>query len=314
MEFSRLIFLRHGVRQLNLVEPTPPVSADPRGTLELASESNLNLTGHLLSYKVGKFIRKRFDSPKIIYADVTDGRTIDTATALALGARVNLIHQASQSPDLFFNPLAIVNSAIEKASEELLCKYQPLIKTIRDAIEEANPSLKLSSATSFDPKTNKPLGLVNQEFTLSTLMLFAETSDINDPLLKRKEIIVQIQPIEWLLTHPLLESVASPANYLLRGIVTFLEKYSLSVMVGHHHDLNLMAQFLENPYSVPGYLDYWVPANSGFIFTLQGKRLTLEYLYLDSKNKFQIKPYLTLRCLQGGVKFELVARRVNYAD
>src|SRR6516165_423483 len=139
---SKLIFLRHGCRQLNVHKQTPE-PGDPSRILKLAADENLNLFGHIYSYNVGKFIKKNFPKPDIVYSDVTDLRTIDTSISMSLGMGNDFISLSKSNPDLFFNPEIKADDKSLAKSKKLLDKYNDTIQEIKQIMECIIPCLTL---------------------------------------------------------------------------------------------------------------------------------------------------------------------------
>ena len=91
-----------------------------------------------------------------------------------------------------------------------------------------------------------------------------------------------------------------------------LYQHELSVLVGHHHDIDIMAQFLGKPFRVPGFPAYWVPENSGFVFTLGKNSIKIEIIYYTRDLKIKVIPYMKIPIPQASGLFDLIPRRINY--
>ena len=308
----RLLFLRHGVRQLHLHSLTPPLSSDSHCALLLAANENLNLNGHTLSYKMGKSVRKLYGKPDFLYGDITDLRTIDTSISFGRGAKITTAHFANTSTDLYFNPSLNItpNSILE--SENLIVKYNSYIHKVKRTMEDILPCLNLTDTSFMNTNNGQANGLVDQEYVLSSTMLFAEASRIPDPLLKKRKEISNIQPIYWIIEHPNIDVISSAATTLLGGISKFIQEYEFSVLIGHHHDINIMAQYLGKVFQVPNFPIYWVPENSGFVFTLHDETLCIEIIYFNRDLKVKVISYLQIRLPEANGTFDLISRRINY--
>ena len=308
---SKVIFLRHGVRQVDIKEPTKPLSIKSDCVLQLAAGSNLNITGYTYSLEVGKFIKRKIGIPDIIYADISTSRTIDTAIALAQGSNNEFISVVNDNNDPYFNPETKTTEESIKQSKEILKNNDKIIQSIKEKAEKILPCLTLEEKSYINKKNNAPLGLINQEYTLSTTMLFAEVSGIKDPLLMKRNLIASIQPINWLASYPNRDTIKDAAKFLLGGVQYFLDNYKLSVIVGHHHNINMITQYYKNSFQVPEFPEYWVPPNSGLIFTVYRDKINIEILYLN-KNRFKIIPYMEIDNIKECIELKLIKKRVNY--
>ena len=142
MTKRRLFLVRHSIR--GFPDTVPPISTDPSALQLLASHENLNINGHILCYKMGKYIKKKYGRPDFVYGDVTDPRTIDSAISFGRGADINHIHLSKISPDLFFNtPKTIIPETIKK-EHEILAENQEKIMKIKKACEKEIPTAKFS--------------------------------------------------------------------------------------------------------------------------------------------------------------------------
>jgi hypothetical protein len=320
MTRRRVVLVRHGIR--NFPEPhshpsTPPVSPDPACLLLLASDENLNLPGHQFSFKLGRFIRKHYGKPNFIYGDVTTTRTIDTSISLGRGAGVNTIHLSTHDPDPYFQFPKTITPETISAANELLTKFTPIIKQIKQAAEQVQPCLKLADSSFINPATGEITGLVLQEYVLGSTMLLAEDSCIPSPLLKRRDTIAQIETITWTLRGPTVDTIRAPAEVLLAGVSHFLQEHELTVLVGHEHNVIQIAQLLGLGFKLPDYPELWVQPNSGFIFTLTETsaqtNLHIEIIFLTRDHKFKVRPYATIPLPTPGGTFNLVPKTINYS-
>lgn len=307
---KRLILVRHGIR--GFPEPIPPVSPNPECLLLLASQENLSLHGHLYCYKLGEYIKEKYGKPGFVYADITTPRTVDSAISMSQATGNNEIHLAAQDPDLFFQfPKTITPETIQ-AANEIVEHHQKQLFEIKDACEKEQPCLKLAEKTEINPETAAITGLALQEYVLGSEMLFAELSKIKSPLLKKREEIMQIHPIYWMLKGPTRETIKAPAKVMLAGISYFLEKYDFSVLVGHEHNIIQISQYLGKLFEVPGFSTLWVPPNSGFIFTLKPDGLKVKILYLNREGKFKVIKYALITRPIPKFEIELIGRTVGY--
>ena len=142
----------------------------------------------------------------------------------------------------YFDPYIPVNKKTIKASKRALKENKQIILDIKQAIENID-NIKLEDKSFVSKKNGDLLGLINQEYTLSTTMLFAETSGIADPLLKSKDLIGSIHSINWTCNYPERKTIKEAAKSLLAGIKEFSDNHKLSVIIAHHHNINVISQF-----------------------------------------------------------------------
>jgi len=115
-----------------------------------------------------------------------------------------------------------------------------------------------------------------------------------------------------MLKYPEVSIIIDKTNILLSGISYFIQKYGLSVLVGHQENINAIAQYLDLPYQVGNYPKYYVQGTSGFIFTLDTNSLTIEYLYLDTEGDFIISPCTVIKLPPPNFSVSLAPVRVSY--
>lgn len=259
MTKHRVFLVRHGIRGFpEPGPPTPPLSNDPACLLLIASHENLSYFGHKYSRKLGKFILENYGKPDFIYGDVTMTRTIDTSISLARGAKVNTIYLSTQDPDPFYQfPKTITPDTI-LAANTLLIEFTPKINKIKAAAESVQPCLTLANTSQIDPVTANPTDLVLQEYILGSTMFFAEDSCIQSPLLEKRNVIGQIETVMWTLRGPTVDTIKAPAEVLLTGVSQFIQKYELSVLIGHEHNIIQIGQLLGLGFKIPKYPELWV--------------------------------------------------------
>jgi len=95
---STLIFLRHGIRGNDIDH----LASVPDCLTFIASEENLSIDGHNLSFLVGKMLRSMYGKIDFIYGDISTDRTIDTSINVARGSGTRIIHLSKTNPDVFF--------------------------------------------------------------------------------------------------------------------------------------------------------------------------------------------------------------------
>ncbi len=308
MTKRRLFLVRHSVR--GFPDTVPPVSADPSALQILASGENLNINGHILCYKMGKYFKKNYGKPDFVYGDVTDPRTIDSSISFGRGVDINHIHLSRTSPDLFFNTPKTITPETIKVEHEILARDQEEIARIKRACDQI-PSLNLVDFTTIDPITGDVHGLVQQEYVLGSIMLFDETCKIRSPLLKKRETIMQIHPIIWTLRTPTLASIQDPVMVMLTGISYLLQQYKLSVLFGHEHNVIQIARFLGLGYEIPGFSNLWIQPNSGFIFTLSEDKIKMKMFYLDRDLNFRTQKYAKISLPTPINQFDMVKKTIN---
>jgi len=266
-----VIFIRHGIRQ-----------PEQENNLLFASPDNLNLEGHLLSFKLGKFITKKFGKPNIIYTDKQTNRTLDTTISLARGCKKKEIYV---SDDNYFHPAIYPDLSLSTLS-----LYNDDINKIKNLLPDLNLNL-------------------DQIESLSSTIYYCQTCKIQHPLSRKKNKIGKIYNINWRLHYPENNRIESAAKSLLAGINSFSD---FTVLVGHHHNLNVITQYLNKPFQVDRYPEYWVPANSGLIFIFHNDYIEIKILYLNRKNKFKIVQYTTVNNINDKYNFELAKKRISY--
>lgn len=305
-----VIFIRHGVRGFPTPpSPTAPLNPEP---LLLADKQNLNLFGHLHSYELGKWILSKFGKPDFLYGDVTVSRTVDTSVSIGYGAGVKEIFLSKEKTDLYFNPPAVQTVETIVATQALLKKYEDQLQKIRHVLEKFSDTGNLEKESSYNISTGFVTGLEPQAYTLGALMLLGRYGKINSPYLQCRDEISPIVPINWNLTYPTESSVAESATSFLDGVCRCLGKYKVSVLVGHEHNAITLAKYFHQPYKVPDFPDFWIPPNSGFLFTLCGSDIGIQQLYLSPDGKFHLRDYGKVEYRKLDWNFDLQSRVINY--
>lgn len=283
---NRLIFLRHGIRGVILDDFKKEVECLPL----IASGKNLSYHGYIYSIKVGKFIKKRYGKPNFIYGDVSTNRTIDTAIAVAQGAKVNKIWIADGTEDTYFNSDSIITEESINNSRELLEAKESMIQKIKAEVQKIIPCLKLKNSSEINDN-GYTKGLFKQLEKIYTLSVFSILSGVKEPFYQLLKPLDPIRDLRCSLVDPTFASIKPKGITLISGIINLLQKYELSVVIGHEGDLSLLSLFLDQKYKVPEYGLNYIPPNSGFIFSLEKGRLYIEIVYLTLKGKFKIIPY-----------------------
>ena len=284
---NTLIFIRHGITGLAPVESTPCCLPF------FNYEDQLALYGHIYSFKLGEFIKENYGIPKFIYANIAD-RTVATGVAIAQGSGQRQIWLAQGEDDSFFTTRYNRTTEGLEISEDELLSQEPQIREIRQNIEKCLPCISLETTSGIN-ENGEVTGLISQLEDISDVGTFAQLSKTSllskceHQLFERAFIIKQrIEYPDYIV--PMF------GDTLLSGIMYILREQSLSVLAAHSTNVTLIGRALGNIFKAPGYALGYVPPNSGFIFTLDDKHLTIQILYLGLCGKFHIIPYLK-RCL-----------------
>lgn len=284
---NRLIFVRHGVRGLKKL-----------GEADLhlpffGLEHILSLYGHIHSLKMGKYIKKRYGVPTLIYPDNDSERTIHSAIAIAKGSSLNRISLAKEENDPFFIDDYLKKKEDIEEMRAILSQNKERIEVIKKYVADKFPFLHLKEETEV---TEDGLihGLLNQLNILCQIPSFSSLSLIPvngeiDPLLIENSFSIK-QPIKYPSA-----SVQHIGSRLWNGILHLLKKEKLTVIVGHDsRHLGLLASWFQIPFSAPDYALGYIPANSGFIFTLDEDIVKIEILYITREGKFKTTEYKEL--------------------
>lgn len=264
----RLFLLRHGIR------------GSPSGLTLLASGENLNLEGHQLCYRVGEYIRRHYGKPDFVYGDVTMARTVDSAISIGKGLGVDSIHLSRERRDSFFH---VPNQTDNVAAEQILKDADAEIRSVKKAIREWVPTLKLADTSDIN-SYGEVTGLIAEENSLATNMLFSEASGLWNPLLgKARDEIARIHTTVWRIRGPTLSAIRPSVEAMLAGISHFLHQHELSVLVDHERNIVQLSQWFDKPFEIPGYPRYWVPACSGLLFTLRRNYIRVRIVYSQPK-------------------------------
>ena len=256
-----MIFVRHGVRGVEGSE-----------TMYAVGE-NLSLFGQLYSYKLGKYIRKKYGKIDLIYPDNNTERTIATGIAIAKGNQVNEIYLSEEKSDPFFS-VDVETEYVEKRLQESKDKIEELAKEINLEKKDVGELLKDLSNLCNVPAFSK--------LSLSFGKCKVPKSVENICLIKEKILYGDGQ-----LGKDMMEKII----YLLK-----LKRNRLSVLIGHDEsNIGLLSLFFHKTFAVEGYCPGYIPPNSGFIFTLCENKVKIDILYLTIHGKFKVKPYKCIK-------------------
>lgn len=303
---NKLIFIRHGVRGIKQIGNTLP-DCLPFYNMD----RNLSLFGHVYSYKQGQFIKDNFGQSDFIYGDITDERTIATAIAIAKGNNKERIWLYQGIKDPYFKHRHNVTAKSLKLSRRILRDNQNLIQEIGKAVKKKLPCIDLSQ-TSHINENGKTEGLIDQLGTLAQVATFSILSKIKTPLIKINQLIQEAYTINYLIENPIVETIQEAAENLLNGIFFLLSNNQLSILIGHNTNISSISQYLNLPYQVDNHCEFYIPPNSGFIFTMEQTFITIEKLYINMDGEFQIMKYMILPLPKNIVdpEWDLISRLV----
>ena len=272
---NRLIFVRHGIRGVKAVE-SRSVNYLPLFNID----NNLSLFGHIYSYKQGQFIYQQFGRPTFIYADITDERTVATAIAIAKGCDQNQIWLCNAQKDMYFKQRIHVTKESKMHGERILRANKTKIEKIKKMVEKSLPYIHLQNRSGID-QNGQTVGLIKQLAILVQIPTFAILSNIHTPLIEIRGMVEQTYPVNYLVKNPTIETIREAAENLLNGIFFLLLNNQLSILVGHDTNISNMSQYLKQPYLVDDHPEFYVPPNSGFVFTLEQTSIRIEYIDLN---------------------------------
>lgn len=301
MSKNKLFLIRHGIRGFH--EPIPALGQELQ---LLAASENITLEGHLLCYKLGQYIVSNYGKPNIIIAEQSV-RTIDSAISIARACELNEI---SIEDRVLNAPLRINDEDIDLQAK-LLRENKEQINSLKQASEKILNNT-LASESTIDPVNGNVYGLIQQLNVLGSIMLFDEAAKMSHPLLEIREKMMQIHPIIWSIRMSSVKQFEWTVNELFSSIVHFLSTSQISVIVGHEHNMIQIARFLDIVYRVPEFAEFWVPANSGFLFSLSRGQLKLKLFYLSRNREFKTHKYALLSLPSRSNYFHLTPRIINY--
>lgn len=284
----KLIFIRHGIRGLSLLETTTEHCVP-----YFAPSNNLSLYGYLYSYKLGAFIKNRYGEPSLIYPNNDSERTISTGIAIAKGCGSKEIKFSKQVKDPYYmNNYKFTADDIEK-SRELLKNKQTEIEKIKVVIVKCLPCIKLSNDTEITDK-GTIIGLLKELNILINVPSFSKLSNSNIHIDCDNKLIESAFNIK----HDILflpDIVTQLGMKLIGGIHYLLQKEKLSVLIGHgDNNLAIIGRFLDKTFNAPHYAKGYIPANSGYIFTLKDEHIDINIIYLDTGGEFNICAFLKI--------------------
>ncbi len=275
-----LILIRHGIRGIeNINSPF------------FAPEDNLSFFGQIYSYKLGKYIRRKYGVPTLIYPDNNTERTISTGIAIAKGCKIRKISLAVEVPDPLFSEF--FNFNLENIRERLL-------ESKRD-IDNLAVGLEMTGESSVELKSGKIVlsGLLKDLAELSNVPSFSKLSKTENFLSNKIEKAFSIK-------EKIIYSDVATETEIMGKINTLLKKEKLSVLIGHDEtNIALLSLYFGKQFSVPGYESGYVPPNSGFIFLKEGNFIRIEIIYLSTSGKFFTIPYLSVSPISSKILSEL---------
>ncbi len=264
-----LILVRHGIRGIeNINSPF------------FAPEDNLSFFGQIYSYKLGKYIRRKYGVPTLIYPDNNTERTISTGIAIAKGCKVNKISLAVEVPDPLFSE--VFNFNLENIRRMLL--------ESKKEIDKLADSVGMTGKSDVHLKGGKIVvsGLLKDLAELSNVPSFSKLSKTENSLSNKIEKAFSIK-------EKIIYSDVAKDTEIMGKINTLLKKEKLSVLIGHDEtNIALLSLYFGKEFSVPGYESGYVPPNSGFIFLKEGDFIRVEIIYLSTSGKFFTIPYLSV--------------------
>ena len=254
-----MIFVRHGVRGIEGSE------------VMYAVGENLSFYGQIYSYKLGKYIRKKYGVIDMIYPDNNTERTIATGIAIAKGNRINEIYLSEEKSDPFFSV------KVDKDPNEL----RKRLEENKGKIEELGKEINL------ERKNRNIQELLKALSSLCNVPAFSKLSKMKCEISKSVENICLIK--EKILYGDVFGNLGRD---MMNNITYLLKRNKLSVLVGHDEsNIGLLSLYFNKTFSVDGYCPGYIPPNSGFIFTLCENKVKIDILYLTTEGKFKVKSY-----------------------
>ena len=316
---NKLLLIRHGIRGVPLGNDCPL----------LASAQNITNEGHRQTYYLGKYIKRKYGKPSLIYPDIASDRTIDSAIDIAKSCKVARIFLPipSKAPlyhetesikakrligehryDEFFDTSLLVPKDFISKSQEKLLFYHSIINNLTQKTKTLFPNITIPDSTTIDEQ-GKTVGSIEKLKRLYTIAVFTKLSHRKHPLLKLLPLLAPIRNISYTLNNPTYQSIKPIGDYFLPGLIHFLKTEPLSIIVGHDNNVSLLSYYLHKKFSAPEYGLNYIPPDSGFILTLDESHahIIIEIIYQKLSNrKFKIIPYLTI-----GMPPDLVAPPFN---
>jgi len=295
----KIIFVRHGLRGIGNIHNVPPDHIP-----YLGKGKSLTFNGYIYSAQLGKYIKNTFGNPDFIYGDITDERTVSSTIAIAHGCDKKDIHFAKSKRDNFFKISSIITpDTIEQVSQNIK-KYSDSMNETALIMREQYHEINISNPTKINDK-GKITGIVTDMSKLSllpySLRLAGQMTIKNEYAFESGHLFM------WLIKQPLINITSD----LFDGIVSLLYKHQLGILVGHDYSIDTLAYYLEKEYKLPNHPPYYVPPNSGLIFTLFDSHIQIEYIYLDYDGKFHLLDYLDVpNPINKNISFDLIKQQI----
>ena len=266
-----LILVRHGIRGIeNINSPF------------FAPKANLSFFGQIYSYKFGKYVRKHYGIPTLIYPDNNTERTISTGIAIAKSCKISQISVGVKVPDPFFS---------EKIERKYLEGMKRRLFTLNEKIERLGEKVGVAGEMSDIEIENGKVyitGLLKDLAELSNVPSFCRLSKIENSLCKDVEKAFDLK-------EKIVYSDICKRSKLFPKIQSLLNREKLSVLIGHDEtNIGLLSLYFGKEFNVPGYACGYIPPNSGFIFFKEGNSIRIQIIYLALSGKFATIPYLSV--------------------
>lgn len=258
-----------------------PLFASP---INNSTDGNLSFEGHLMSYNLGSYLKKRFKNIKI-RTEPNLNRVIDTSISIAKGANVSNIDIPIGSFDSLTNPQMYYNYPLPSyALDDIIAIYDKNLDEINRISEiiTKNLGVKLPTQTTIVIKDGNNVtitGLLEIEFLLAQEPAFLIFSDLDLDLENTKSMMqsavitqnvkyipISTQQISSNMAQYIIDKFTTPKDNLEVIVVSDWQIISLSTLMGFDFRLS------------DDYPDNFVTANTGILFEIENGIVSISSL------------------------------------